>query len=161
LLVPGECYLVVDLETERGHLYIVASWPDANGKALFINVTDERHDIDSTCSVNVGDHTFIKYPSNANYYDAIAMTESRVEQWKRENRMFVKPRANRGFLRRVQDGARATGNMKPRYLYFRQLMDGNPPPDARLREITPKIVVKRKQATASNPAVKTHDFPVG
>jgi hypothetical protein len=141
LLIPGECYLIVDLTTGKGHLYVVASWPDAHGKALFVNITDERHEKDATCTLNPEDHPFITKPSQANYAESLAMTESKVKAWLTERRMFAKDRANGGMLRRVQDGAKSSKSMNPRHCYFRELMGANQPDQARLREITPKIVV--------------------
>jgi hypothetical protein len=148
MLVPGECYLIPDPETGRRHLFIVASWEDAHGRALLVNMTDERNIDDQSCLVRQGDHPFITKPTLINYADAKTATEAQLSKHVASGRIVLKERANGGLLRRVQVGAGNSQALDQGLHYFRKLMDNNPPDPEIIKELTPqgpkvKVVVKR------------------
>jgi hypothetical protein len=50
----GDTYLLI-----RGHLWVVASLPNAKGEIAFLNFTSRRQNSDLNCVIKPGEHPFV------------------------------------------------------------------------------------------------------
>ena len=84
-------YLRNDHDIE--HLYIVLSDPDQLSEQIFIVMVSTRGDgKEECCTLQVGDHPFIRHDSVVVYRipPAMLVSQSQLDQWKTQGRMRQK-----------------------------------------------------------------------
>jgi hypothetical protein len=69
MLAAGDTFLLPKKSSQTEHLFIVLSDPDAQSKALCVNITTLQSHHEKTVLLSVGDHPFVKHDSIALYID--------------------------------------------------------------------------------------------
>ncbi|SRR6266481_4113596 len=70
MLKCGDTFLAPITSSGTEHLWIIITDPDADGKAVGVNITTQRTYSETTVILNAGDHPFVAHPSVINYRDA-------------------------------------------------------------------------------------------
>lgn len=114
MIVPGFTFLSETPSSSSEHLYVIL-FPPIDGRVLFVNVTTQKHNSDSTCVLKVGEHPFLTHDSVINYADAADATLNQVNKAISMN--VFKPHApfSASLLKRVQGGAAASKAFPPKY----------------------------------------------
>jgi hypothetical protein len=76
---PGQTFLLPK-PGRIEHLWVVLTYPNAEGLSICVNITTRRFDSDDTLILQPGDHPFIKHESTVHYEDARFMDLSLVTQ---------------------------------------------------------------------------------
>ncbi|AFM14047.1 hypothetical protein [Turneriella parva] len=104
----------------HAHLYLVISDinPD-DGTVLCVNITDSANIPDKSCLLNVGDHPFIKKESAVFYWQAINPELNSITHGIKLGALTQQANLLPATLAKVQDGAKASKFLKPKFhLYF-------------------------------------------
>jgi hypothetical protein len=67
MLKCGDTFLAPKSSAEKEHLWVIITDPDAEGKAVGVNITSLRSYSETTLVLDKGDHRFITHPSVVNY----------------------------------------------------------------------------------------------
>jgi hypothetical protein len=70
MLKRGDTFLAPTTSAGTEHLWIIITEPDAEGKAVAVSITTQRSHSETTVTLNVGEHPFIKHPSVVSYTHA-------------------------------------------------------------------------------------------
>lgn len=113
---PGDAILVKDPRPwdDRRHLYIVITASESNPKNLMLlpcveTRTDWSRDL--SCTLEPGDHPFLKSPSVVNYRDAIAISPAGLDELIVRGHGRVKESVSPEVLARIIEGARRSPNL--------------------------------------------------
>jgi CMP-2-keto-3-deoxyoctulosonic acid synthetase len=79
-LKSGETFHAQAPGASKAHLYIALTDPALDGSFVIVNVTSQSQSKDQSCTINVGDHPFIRAESVINYADAIFTNEAAVSK---------------------------------------------------------------------------------
>jgi len=66
----GDTFYITSPHNNTTHLFVVISKPNESNKVLLVNITTYRTGKDTACSLQPGDHPFIKTKSIINYAEA-------------------------------------------------------------------------------------------
>jgi hypothetical protein len=70
MLKCGDTFLAPTTSAGTEHLWIIITEPDAEGKAVAVSITTQRSHSETTVTLNIGEHPFIKHPSVISYKHA-------------------------------------------------------------------------------------------
>lgn len=92
--------------TEKPHLWIVVTTPDANGGVLILSVTTlQEWERDLTCVLKAGEHPFVTKESVISYQHARIRNVSLLEKMQEQGRHKPYPPASDGLVKRIRAGA--------------------------------------------------------
>lgn len=112
----GDTYWVEDKNpsSDESHLYFVITEPDENNRVLLVNMTDEDNISDRSCVLNTNDHKSVKKKSVIRYGNPIHAKVEKLEYiLKHTNKIQFGPNASDKLVRKIQNGALATGHLEP------------------------------------------------
>ncbi len=95
-------------KSEKEHLYIIIAVIDNDTKALFVNITTEKEDYDTSCILRVGDHEFITHDSVINYGEATITEIDKLEEAISKGRLKPHRPVTDNLLIRIVNGAKTS-----------------------------------------------------
>lgn len=110
----GNTFLIRHPNFETMHLYIVIAIK--NDKALLVNVTSNSSD--TTCLLTPKDHLFLQHNSYISYKDTMASDISVIDAAIRKNVIVPHSDVSPRVLRKIQNGAKTSPNLKQEYLSY-------------------------------------------
>jgi hypothetical protein len=87
------------------HLWMVISRPTAKGHVLIVNFTEYKDDGDVTCTIDVGEHPFIKKRTSVRYLSMRAVAPSVLADYEAKGLVCRRERLSAAILARVRTGA--------------------------------------------------------
>ncbi len=118
MITPGFTFLSRKPPYKKEHLYIIISILGNNTKALFVNITTEKEDYDTSCILRVGDHEFITHDSVINYADATITEIVNLEEAIKENAIRPHKPTTSDLLNRILIGAANSKALPQGYLKY-------------------------------------------
>ncbi len=118
MLRLGDTFLLPTPRQNTPHLWIVITEPDAEGKAICLNITTRQPFSETTVVLNAGDHPFITHESVVYYSDARSLDVRIVEEAMKGQHGFVDIVCQQHepcsvqLLRRIQGGLLASPFVK-------------------------------------------------
>ncbi|MCP4255709.1 MAG: hypothetical protein GY775_20355 [Candidatus Scalindua sp.] len=106
IIAPGFAFLMQSPEYKTKHLYIVISIIGNNTKALCVNVTTNKKNKDASCTLNIGDHKFVKHDSVINYGDALVPEINKLKEAIKMKMIDVSTPVDGDLLTRIINGAK-------------------------------------------------------
>ncbi|MBN1782738.1 hypothetical protein JW948_16500 [bacterium] len=87
----------------KPHLWALLCDPiEGENKVLIVNINTMRKDADSTCTLNVGDHPFIRHTSFVNYANSALVSVDKLEESLTTGRAEHREKLKEEVLKRIR-----------------------------------------------------------
>ena len=94
------------------HLWVVISDPRIDQeKILIVNFTTLRADSDRACTLQAGEHPFVKHATCVNYAGAKVVSKAQIDTLMNNDLLSAHAPVSAGLLQRMREGAAASERM--------------------------------------------------
>lgn len=116
MLSVGDTFHARAPKSTDKHLYIVIAIHEFTEDALFVNVTTDNGKHERCCTLQRGDHPFIRHNSTVNYGDAKTSHIGKIEKAISSGIFISDKPVSQSLLKRIQEGALHSQAFPPKYL---------------------------------------------
>lgn len=114
---PGFTFLAPTPDCAYSHLYIVIAILSED-EVLWVSVTTQRDNSDTSCILRAGDHPFIKNDSVVNYRDADRKSADNLKEGIKRGLISPRPPLTNEVFERVKEGAKGAYFMPMEFLKY-------------------------------------------
>lgn len=118
MLSVGDTFYAKAPKSTDKHLYIIIAIREFTEDALFVNITTDNGNHERCCTLQRGDHPFIRHNSTVNYGDAKTSDVSKIEAAINSGLFTPDKPVSPSLLKKIQEGALRSQAFPPKYLPF-------------------------------------------